>query len=101
MLLDTSVQHVFSSDEYEDRIHGVTEGLTSGPPQPEEALEMEGFLNALHKAIAKLPERERMIIERTFFDGATLIEVAAEQGVTESAPQGAAAGRLISGESNS
>lgn len=84
MLLDTSVQHIFSSDDHEEQIRGVTEGLTQSPPPPEETLEVEGFLNALHKAIARLPERERMIIEKTFFDGATLSDVAAEQGVTES-----------------
>lgn len=45
---------------------------------------MEGFLNALHKAIAKLPEREQLIVQRTFFDGAPLGEVGAELGITES-----------------
>jgi len=84
MLLDTNVQHVFSSEDHAEQIHGVTEGLTQNPPPPEEALERQGFLNALHKAIAKLPERERMIIERTFFGDATLREVGIELGITES-----------------
>jgi len=73
-----------SGADHAEQIHGVTEGLTQSPPRPEEALEREGFQGALHKAIAKLPERERIIIERTYFDGATLGEVGAELGVNES-----------------
>jgi len=84
MLLDVSVQHVFSSEDHAEHIHGVTEGLTQNPLPPDEVVEMEGFLGRLHKAIAKLPERERMIIERTYFDGATLEEVAVELGISES-----------------
>ncbi|MGH2362045.1 MAG: sigma-70 family RNA polymerase sigma factor [bacterium] len=84
LLFDISVQHVFSTDEHEEQIHGVTEGLTQSPPTPEEALETDGFLSSLHKAIAKLPERERAIVERSFFDGVTQREIATEQGLSES-----------------
>lgn len=85
ILLDTKCQHVFSSDsEVPEQIHGVTEGLSKSPLSPEIALETEGFFGALHQAIAKLPERERKIIERIYFDGATLREAGTELGVTES-----------------
>ncbi len=86
VLLDTTCQHVFSSDgeDHAEQIHGVTEGLTQSPPPPDEALERQGFQGAVHKAIAKLPEREQLIVQRTFFDGATLLEVGTELGITES-----------------
>lgn len=48
--------------------------------QPEEA----AFKAKLGAAIAALPERERLIVERTFFDGAMLVEIGSELGVTES-----------------
>lgn len=84
MLYDTSVQHTFSGDEYQDQIHGVTEGLTSSSPQPDEALEREGFHDALHQALAELPERERLVIELMVNDDLNLREAGEVLGVTES-----------------
>ena len=84
ILADTTCQHVFSSAEHEEQIHDATDGLTQSPPPPDKALEMEGFHDALHQAMAALPERERIIIEKTYFNDMTLLEVGAELGITES-----------------
>lgn len=81
MLHDTRSMHIFSESEAE--CSQLTDGLTSSPPAPEEALERKGFETALHRAIAALPERERLVIEMGLND-LTLRETGEALGITES-----------------
>ncbi|NCY15598.1 MAG: sigma-70 family RNA polymerase sigma factor [Actinobacteria bacterium] len=52
--------------------------------EPDEQLERRELLGYLHDAIDLLPDRHRMIIIGTFFDGRPSVELASELGVTES-----------------
>ena len=78
-LVDMATHHIFSFDEAPA---GMTAACPS--PRPEHVVERERLDLALREAMTSLPEREAMIIERTFFAGATLIEIGTELGITES-----------------
>lgn len=51
-------------------------------PESSEALELEELRRDVQEAVAALPDRQRGIIKRHYFDGVTLEEIAKEQGVT-------------------
>ncbi len=50
---------------------------------PAEAFESCALHRALTLAVAKLPERERMVVGRHYFEGARLKDIGAELGVSE------------------
>ncbi|GAA1498234.1 sigma-70 family RNA polymerase sigma factor [Paeniglutamicibacter kerguelensis] len=59
--------------------------LSSNNLTPEESvLEVESVL-VVREAVAALPENLRMVIERIYFQGSTVKELAAEMGITHSA----------------
>ena len=51
---------------------------------PSEAIERKELQNALKKAIAKLPEREKIIVTLYYYEGLTLKEIGEVLGITES-----------------
>ena len=57
-------------------------GLAGGD-DPSEVVEARSRCHALTEAIQKLPERERTIVGRYYFDGARLKEIGVELGVSE------------------
>lgn len=59
--------------------------LVSGTETPEEALLEAERTKVIRDAVAALPENLRVIIERIYFKGSTVKELAAEMGVTHSA----------------
>jgi RNA polymerase sigma factor for flagellar operon FliA len=59
--------------------------LVSGTETPEEALLEAEHTKIIRDAVAALPENLRVIIERIYFAGSTVKELAAEMGVTHSA----------------
>ncbi|WP_411730599.1 sigma-70 family RNA polymerase sigma factor [Paeniglutamicibacter sp.] len=59
--------------------------LVSGTETPEEALLEAEHTKVIRDAVAALPESLRVIIERIYFKGSTVKELAAEMGVTHSA----------------
>ncbi len=59
--------------------------LVSNTSTPEDAVLDSERTKVVRQAVAALPENLRTIIERVYFDGATVKEVAAEMGVTHSA----------------
>ena len=78
-LVDMATHYIFSFDEAPA---GMDAACPS--PRPHRVVEQERLDSDLREAMATLPEREALIIERTFFAGATLIEIGTELGVTES-----------------
>lgn len=59
--------------------------LVSGTETPEEALLDAEHAKVIRDAVAALPDNLRVIIERIYFGGSTVKELAAELGVTHSA----------------
>jgi len=80
MLFNSSRGHIFSADECPEIIGQVA----ADSPQPHEIAERDGFDDALHRAIAALPERERLVIDLMVNDDLTLRETGEVIGVTES-----------------
>lgn len=78
-LTDTATRHILSIDEAPAAQH-----VESLCPRPDDEVAQARLDSDLSLAIAALPERERMIIEATFFDGEMLHEVGARMGVCES-----------------
>lgn len=83
------VQHanehrVFSFEDVPTKIEGVTEGLTDKIPEPLENMQNSGFKEALAKAIAGLPERERMVMSLYYDNELNLRETGEVLGVSES-----------------
>jgi RNA polymerase sigma factor for flagellar operon FliA len=62
----------------------VEESLPSATDNPEELIIKREQIGLLHDAIAELPERLRMIVQRYFFEQRKMVEIADELGVTES-----------------
>jgi len=56
----------------------------SGAAQPDSRLELQERARALAEAITELPEQERQIVTRHYYEGARLKDIAALYGVTES-----------------
>jgi len=60
------------------------ERVPSAEPTPDDLLDVADSVEALHRAIARLPERERRVLCRYHLQEAPLKVVAAELGVTQS-----------------
>ncbi len=54
-----------------------------GSDDPSEAIEWRSLCRALGRALAQLPERERNVVARHYFEGAKLKDIGAELGVSE------------------
>lgn len=59
------------------------EAALAGPGDPHEALEAGRLRSALAHAIERLPERERCVVGRYYFEGARLKDIGAELGLSE------------------
>lgn len=79
LLTETASRHVFSFQEAPEAVD-----VGTSYTAPEDAAEEAQLTSNLEAAIAALPERERLIIEATFFGEATLREIGDQMGVTES-----------------
>ncbi len=83
-LLLASVNHrIFSIDELPSPAD-ITRGTADGIPAPHEVAENEDFRKALERAIASLPERERLVMALYYKDELNLRETGAVLGVSES-----------------
>jgi RNA polymerase sigma factor FliA len=83
-LLLASVNHrIFSIDELPSPTD-ITKGTADGIPAPHEVAENEDFRKALERAIASLPERERLVMSLYYKDELNLRETGAVLGVSES-----------------
>jgi RNA polymerase sigma factor FliA len=67
---------------FEDVANDDESGLAS-PDDPSEAFEARSLCRALGRALSQLPERERTVVGRHYFEGAKLKEIGAELGVSE------------------
>ncbi|WP_272424961.1 sigma-70 family RNA polymerase sigma factor [Polyangium jinanense] len=59
-------------------------GLVSGAGTPEEHTSRAEMAHALRHAIGALPERERTLVERHYFQGEDFDEIAADLGISKS-----------------
>jgi len=59
------------------------EGELAGGDDPSELVEASAQRRALAAALAQLPERERVIVARYYFDGARMKDIGAELGLSE------------------
>jgi RNA polymerase sigma factor for flagellar operon FliA len=55
----------------------------AGTDDPSEAFESRSLRRALARALKQLPERERTVVARYYFEGARLKDISAELGVSE------------------
>lgn len=62
---------------------GSGEDQIAGGDDPSEIVEASSRRRALDAALKRLPERERVIVGRYYFDGARLKDIGAELGVSE------------------
>jgi len=67
---------------FEDVANDDETGL-GGSEDPAEAIEWRCLCRALGRALAQLPERERNVVARHYFEGAKLKDIGAELGVSE------------------
>lgn len=58
--------------------------LKDGSNTPEESLELNELNKAIRKAITKLPPREKMVLEKRFFQGKKMREIADELKISSS-----------------
>lgn len=58
--------------------------LKDGSNTPEESLELSELNKAIRKAITKLPPREKMVLEKRFFQGKKMREIADELKISSS-----------------
>ncbi len=84
VLQDASGHKIFSFEDLPVGEESVTEGFSEGPSSPLESLEMDRFKEALAKAVAGLPERERMVMSLYYDEELNLREIGAVLGVSES-----------------
>ena len=67
---------------FEDVANDDESGL-AGSDDPCEAIESSSLRSALARALEQLPERERHVVVRYYFEGAKLKDIGAELGVSE------------------
>lgn len=79
-----SGHRIFSFEELPTKDEGMTEGLTDRILGPHEDAENEDFKQALARAIASLPERERLVMSLYYNDEMNLRETGEVLGVSES-----------------
>lgn len=79
---DVARASVASLDGFEEGT--ADELLPASNLSPVDVLEQREKVSYLHDAVAQLPERLRVVIEKYFFQGLPMADIAAELGVTES-----------------
>jgi RNA polymerase sigma factor FliA len=84
ILQDSTSCRVFSLDDAGDGEHGMIEELASDTPSPLEGMQAEAFRQGMAKAIAGLPERERLVLALYYDEELNLKEIGAVLGVSES-----------------
>lgn len=66
-----------------DEVGNADECGLAGSDNPSEALESSSLRRALARALEQIPDRERHVVARHYFEGAKLKELGAELGVSE------------------
>ncbi|MGQ0656628.1 MAG: RNA polymerase sigma factor FliA [Chromatiales bacterium] len=84
ILADSSSHRLFSLEELPAGEDGMVEGLVACIRGPEEDVERERFAKALAKAVAGLPERERLVLSLYYNEDLNLREAGEVLGVSES-----------------
>lgn len=86
ILQDASSCHLVSAEELAEASDGFRGDLdiSDSDPTPDEILNQEHFQQALAKAVAELPERERLIIALYYDDELNLREIGEVLGISES-----------------
>lgn len=84
ILQDANGHRIFSIEEVFNTVEELTEGLTGKSPCPLESTEHNDFKEALAKAIAGLPERERLVLSLYYNEELNLREIGEILGVSES-----------------
>ncbi|MEM7469565.1 MAG: RNA polymerase sigma factor FliA [Pseudomonadota bacterium] len=83
-LQDASSYRVFSFEDLPTKDEGMSQGLTANIPEPTVEVEQDLFKQALAKAIAGLPERERLVMSLYYKEELNLRETGEVLGVSES-----------------
>ena len=83
-LQDASNYRVFSFEDLPTKDEGMSQGLTANIPEPTLEVEQDLFKQALAKAIAGLPERERLVMSLYYKEELNLRETGEVLGVSES-----------------
>ena len=83
-LQDASSYRVFSFEDLPTKDEGMSQGLTANIPEPTLEVEQDLFKQALAKAIAGLPERERLVMSLYYKEELNLRETGEVLGVSES-----------------
>ncbi len=83
-LQDASSYRVFSFEDLPTKDEGMSQGLTANIPEPTAEVEQDLFKQALAKAIAGLPERERLVMSLYYKEELNLRETGEVLGVSES-----------------
>ena len=83
-LQDASSYRVFSFEDLPTKDEGMSEGLTANILEPTVQVEQDMFKQALAKAIAGLPERERLVMSLYYKEELNLRETGEVIGVSES-----------------
>ncbi len=84
ILLDSSSCRMFSVEELAQAGDHYLEEVTQQGPQPIEDISRGGFQQALVKAIAELPERERLVISLYYDEELNLREIGEVLNISES-----------------
>ncbi len=83
-LQNANSHKIFSFEDLPMRDEGMSEGLTDKIAGPLEQAEYDGFREGLAKAIAGLPERERLVMSLYYDEELNLRETGEVLGVSES-----------------
>ncbi len=83
-LQNANSHKIFSFEDIPTRDEGISEGLTDRIAGPMEQVEYDGFREGLAKAIAGLPERERLVMSLYYDEELNLRETGEVLGVSES-----------------
>ncbi len=84
ILRDAAGHKIFSFDELASTSESVKEARAEGPTGPLDALEFAQFREALARAIASLPERERLVMSLYYDEELNLRETGEVLNVSES-----------------
>ena len=84
LLQDANDHRVFRLEEVTENLEVLTEGLTDGIPTPLQSVENTAFKESLARAIASLPERERLVLALYYDEELNLREIGEVLGVSES-----------------
>jgi RNA polymerase sigma factor for flagellar operon FliA len=84
ILKDASSHKVFSTEDLGAGVDGIADGLFGRLAGPLESLEGEEFRASLARAVASLPEREKLVMSLYYDQELNLREIGDLMGVTES-----------------